>query len=130
MREADRDPGRIEDVLKAADNVMSFIKGRTYESFAADKMCYYAVLKNLEIIGEASYMLTKEFRECHSEIPWNSIIKMRHILVHGYATVLPEIIWHTATEDVPQLVMSINAISLRDPTIQSKTPGQTPLPPK
>lgn len=110
MREADRDPGRLEDILKAAGNVISFIKGHTYETFVADKMCYYAVLKNLEIIGEASYMLTKEFRGSHSEIPWNSIIKMRHILVHGYATVLPEIMWQTATEDVPQLVISINAI--------------------
>ena len=55
MREVDRDPGRLEDILKAADNVMSFVLGRTYESFVADKMCYFAVLKNLEIIGEASY---------------------------------------------------------------------------
>lgn len=110
MREADRDPGRLGDILKAADNVKSFIVGYTCETFVADKMCYYAVLKNLEIIGEASYMLTKEFRERHSEIPWNTIIKMRHILVHGYATVLPEIMWQTATEDLPQLVLSINAI--------------------
>lgn len=110
MREADRDPGRLEDILKAANNVMSFIVGYTYETFVTDKMCYYAVLKNLEIIGEASYMLTKEFRERHTGIPWNSIIKMRHILVHGYATILPEIMWQTATEDVPQLVLSINAI--------------------
>lgn len=110
MREVDRDPGRLEDILKAADNVMSFVLGRTYESFVADKMCYFAVLKNLEIIGEASFMLTKEFRDLHTEIPWNSIIKMRHILVHGYATVLPEIMWLTATEDVPQLVSSVKAI--------------------
>ncbi len=110
MREADRDPGRLGDIIKAADNVMSFIAGHTCETFIADKMCYYAVLKNLEIIGEASYMLTKEFRDRHAEIPWNSIIKMRHILVHGYATVLPEIMWQTATEDLPQLVLSISAI--------------------
>ena len=110
MREADRDPGRLEDILKAADNVISFVTERTYESFVTDKMCYFAVMKNLEIIGEASFMLTKEFRESHSEIPWKSIIKMRHILVHGYATVLPEIMWQTATEDVPQLVSSVKAI--------------------
>ena len=110
MREADRDPGRLEDILKAADNVISFVKERTYESFVADKMCYFAVMKNLEIIGEASFMLTKEFRESHSEIPWKAIIKMRHILVHGYATVLPEIMWQTATEDVPQLLSSVKAI--------------------
>lgn len=75
-----------------------------------DKLRYFAVLKNVEIIGEASYMLSSEFKEAHSEIPWKDIIKMRHVLVHGYAVVLPELLWQTALEDVPKLKKQIEEL--------------------
>lgn len=113
MREADRDPGRLLDILKAAGYIKEFVDGCTYESFAADKMRFFAVLKNTEIIGEAAYMLTPSFKEHHPEVPWSQIIKMRHVLVHGYATVLPEILWQTATVDVPQLIEAISIIMER-----------------
>lgn len=47
-------------------------------------------------IIEAAYMLSLPFKETHREIPWDDIIKMRHVLVHGYATILPELLWYTA----------------------------------
>ena len=103
MREIDRDPGRIHDRLEAADYIISFVEGLTYEQFLADKIRYFAVMKNVEILGEAANMLTEEFRTAHSEIPWKQVIRMRHVLVHGYSNVLPEILWETATQDVPQL---------------------------
>ena len=103
MREAERDPGRIRDMLEAADYIISFVEGLTYEQFFADKIRYFAVMKNVEILGEAANMLTEEFRVAHSEIPWKQVIKMRHVLVHGYSNILPEILWETATQDVPQL---------------------------
>ena len=110
MREQDRDPGRLTDILQAADYVSEFIEGYSFETFFEDKMRYYAVLKNVEIIGEAAYMLSLEFKEQHNEVPWKQIIKMRHILVHGYASVLPEILWETATEDIPSLAKTIRKI--------------------
>ena len=103
MREVERDPGRIQDMLEAADYIISFVEGLTYEQFFADKIRYFAVMKNVEILGEAANMLTEEFRVAHSEIPWKQVIKMRHVLVHGYSNILPEILWETATQDVPQL---------------------------
>jgi uncharacterized protein with HEPN domain len=103
MREVERDPGRIQDMLEAADYIISFVEGLTYEQFFADKIRYFAVMKNVEILGEAANMLTEEFRVTHSEIPWKQVIKMRHVLVHGYSNILPEILWETATQDVPQL---------------------------
>ena len=75
--------------------------------FLSDKMRYYAVLKNIEIIGEAAFMLTNDYKKSHPDIPWEQMVKMRHILVHDYATVLPEILWETATVDVPNLQQSI-----------------------
>ena len=75
-----------------------------------DKLRYFAVVKNVEIIGEAAYMLSLEFKDAHSEIPWKDIIRMRHILVHGYASILPEILWQTALEEVPRLKNQIEEI--------------------
>ena len=68
------------------------------------------MVKNVEIIGEAYYMLSTQFKESHNYIPWANIIKMRHVLVHGYATVLPELLWQTALEDVPKLKLQIEAL--------------------
>jgi uncharacterized protein with HEPN domain len=103
MRETERDPGRIQDMLEAADYIISFVDGLSYEQFLEDKIRYFAVMKNVEILGEAANMLTEEFRDTHPEIPWKLVIKMRHVLVHGYANILPEILWETAQQDVPQL---------------------------
>lgn len=113
MREPERDPGRLQDIIQAADNIASFIEGITLDDLSQDKLRYFAVVKNVEIIGEAAYMLSVQFKEQHSDIPWKEIIGMRHVLVHGYATVLVEILWHTATEDVPLIKKQIEAILRR-----------------
>ena len=114
MRERDRDYGRLEDIIMASNNIMTFTEGHTEEELSVDKLRYFAVVKNVEIIGEAAYMLTPEFREAHQDIPWDDIIKMRHILVHGYATILPELLWHTALIDVPELKKSIDNFLLEE----------------
>ena len=110
MREPERDKGRLLGIIQAADYVISFAQGFSLEELMADKLRYFAVVKNVEIIGEASYMLSSEFKEAHSDIPWKDIVSMRHVLVHGYATVLPELLWQTALEDVPRLKRQIEAI--------------------
>lgn len=80
MREPIRDKARLEHILQAIDYIRQFTDGVTEDELRNDVMRRFAVIKNLEIIGEASYMLTKEFREKHSHIPWRQIINMRHIL--------------------------------------------------
>lgn len=107
MREPERDAGRLQDIVEAAEHIQSFTEGYSIETLAEDKLRYFAVVKNVEIIGEASYMLSLEFKDRHNEIPWNDIIRMRHVLVHGYATILPDRLWHTALEDVPVLKKQI-----------------------
>ena len=110
MREHERDLGRLHDIIEAAEHIASFTEGFSQEELAVDKLRYYAVVKNVEIIGEAAYMLSLEFKESHSEIPWEDIIRMRHVLVHGYATILPELLWHTALVEVPILKNDIEEI--------------------
>jgi len=71
---------------------------------------FFAVVKNIEIVGEATYMLTKEFKQTHSSIPWRVIEKMRHVLVHGYYTISPEKVWETVQEDLPVLKKQITSL--------------------
>lgn len=107
MREPARDNGRLRDILTAAGNVKEFTQGLSFDGFISDKMRYFAILKNVEIVGEAAYMLSNEFIAAHSDIPWRKIIRMRHVLVHGYSAILPEILWETAIHDIPTLYQQI-----------------------
>lgn len=84
MREPVRDRERLEHILEAIDRILSFAKGKTKEELGTDKMQFYGVVKNIEIIGEAAYKLTKAFRRNHAETPWDDVIKMRHVLIHDY----------------------------------------------
>ena len=103
MREHSRDRGRLEDILKYAQNVEQIISGVSYEQFVADIRIYYSVMKNVEVIGEAANMMTRHFREEHCELPWRLIISMRNVLVHGYAQVSDADLWQTATNDIKPL---------------------------
>lgn len=103
MREHSRDRGRLEDILKYAQNVEQIVSGITYEQFVADIRIYYSVMKNVEVIGEAANMLTRHFRETYTELPWRLIVSMRNVLVHGYAQVSDADLWQTATDDIQPL---------------------------
>jgi len=95
MREPIKDKGRLEHILESIDYVLEFTAGIDFESFLKNKMLQFAVVKNLEIIGEASYKLTNNFKNNHPEIEWGKIISMRHILVHGYYDTDEMIVWDT-----------------------------------
>lgn len=103
MREHSRDRGRLEDIVKYAQNVNVIISGISYEEFTKDIRIYYSVMKNIEVIGEAANMLTRHFRETHAELPWRQIVSMRNVLVHGYAQVSDADLWQTATNDIQPL---------------------------
>lgn len=103
MRERLRDKGRLEDIVAYSDNVTKLIEGFTPETFEADMRTYFAVMKNIEIVGEAAYMLTKDFKDAHPETVWPVIEGMRHILVHGYASINPNTLYDTAVNGIPEL---------------------------
>ena len=73
MREPARDKGRVEDILEAADYIKQFTDGVQFPSFLSDKLRYFAVLKNVEIVGEAAYMLSSEFKEAYPDLPWSQM---------------------------------------------------------
>ena len=70
----------MQDIVDYSGNVAELMEGVSYEQMVTDKRTYYAVMKNIEIVGEAAYMLTNDFKETHPETPWKIVQGMRHIL--------------------------------------------------
>jgi len=110
MREQVRDKNRLEHILESIDNAFEFTSGMTFDDYVADKKGKYAVVKNLEIIGKAAYKLSNEFKAKYAEINWERIIKMRHILVHGYYQVEDFIVWEVIQKDLQPLKEQIKTI--------------------
>ena len=110
MREAIKDRCRLEQMLAAIENVEELTKDSSLDDFVKSKVLFFAVVKNIEIVGEATYMLTKEYKQSHQSVPWLVIEKMRHVLVHGYYTISPEKVWETVQEDIPLLKEQIVAL--------------------
>lgn len=103
MREPIRDRERLEHILDAIDRILNFAEGKTKEELEADKMRFYGIVKNIEIVGEAAYKLTKAFRIEHPETPWDDIIKMRHILIHDYFQIDEEAVIYVIEENLHPL---------------------------
>lgn len=103
MRERARDKGRLEDIIEYSNHVTQFMEGVSFEELTSNDLLYYAVMKNVEVVGEAAFMLTKAFKAEHPQTPWKMIESMRHILVHDYTNIIPRILWGTATNDIPEL---------------------------
>lgn len=103
MRENVRDRDRLEHIVEAITNILDFADGKTKEELETDKLRYYGIVKNIEIIGEAAYKLTNAFCREHPETPWKFIMKMRHVLVHDYYQISSKEVWNVIKEDLKPL---------------------------
>ena len=93
----------LADIVEAADSIEIFLAQVEKETFLIDDLKRSAILHKMTIIGEAVSHLSDEFRNRHSQIEWSDIIGFRNIAVHSYFSVDWNIVWTTATEDVPKL---------------------------
>jgi uncharacterized protein with HEPN domain len=93
----------VGHILEAITNVEAFLNGITREKFLTDKLIQSAVIRQIEVIGEATKSLSIELREQEKDIPWQDITGMRDMLIHEYFGVDLEEVWKTATEDIPEL---------------------------
>jgi uncharacterized protein with HEPN domain len=82
----------------------------TFDEMASDSIVFYGFVKHVEIIGEAVFMLTKEYRDSHPNVEWNAIERMRHVLVHGYYKIRPIQLWETIQTDIPELKPKIEKL--------------------
>ena len=103
MREPIRDKERLAHINQAIGRIKRYTKDLSYDSFIADDMVYYAVVKNIEIIGEAANMLTAEFQIAHPKTPWKTIKGMRNYIVHEYFQIDSNVVWNVVTQNLPEL---------------------------
>ena len=107
MREANKDNTRLEHIVQAIERIKRYTNGKRLDDLVEDDMMYYAVVKNMEIIGEASNLLTDDFKNVHSETPWKQITGMRNYIVHEYFQVDNTVIWDVIQNDLPQLEQQV-----------------------
>lgn len=93
----------IEDILESINKIELYIKDITYEEFISTSMLVDAVIRNIEIIGEAARYIPEDVRERHSEIPWRRMIGLRNIMIHQYFGVDFSIIWNVAKVNLPDI---------------------------
>ncbi len=107
MREEVRDIERLQHILEAMNVLVNYQSQHTMEEALADPVVYFGLVKHVEIIGEAVYKLTFQYRANHTKVNWDDIERMRHVLVHGYYKIRPEQLWETIAVDIPQLKPTI-----------------------
>jgi len=100
----------LVDILDACEKITAFIKGMTEGQFQADDKTQFAVVRGLEIIGEAAKKIPGTSRAKYPQVPWREIAGMRDKLVHDYIGVNARVVWKTATQDVPRIAELLRAI--------------------
>ncbi len=103
MREPERNKQRLEHILTAITCVENYTSDVSEEHLREDSLRLHATIYNVQIIGEAAYKLTKEFKTQHDVTPWAAIEKMRHILVHDYFRINFDVLWDVIHNDLPVL---------------------------
>jgi len=98
------------DMLLAARDAVEFLSDCQRNEFNQDRMRQLAVIKSIEVIGEAASRISDAFRDAHPELPWRAIVAMRHRLVHGYFEIDRNRVWKTAQEDLPKLIKVIEKL--------------------
>jgi len=105
-----RDDAYLLDMLLAAKDAREFATGLTWETFANGKLHQHAIVRALEILGEAASKVSPEYRQPapqHPEIPWREMIGMRNRLIHDYNSLRLDIVWHVVERELPTLINTI-----------------------
>ena len=105
MREDDR--VRLRHMLDAAREALSFVAARERGDLETDRMLVLALVKSIEIIGEAGARVSEKGRDAAPDVPWLEIVAMRNRLVHAYFDVNPNVVWETVRQDLPPLVAAL-----------------------
>ena len=104
------DLDRLEHILEAAERVATYAAAGQ-QAFEAEEMRQDAIVRNLEIIGEATGRLSQELRAAHPDVPWRDVIAHRNVLIHDYRRLVQALIWRVATEDLPTFAKRVKEIA-------------------
>jgi uncharacterized protein with HEPN domain len=105
MLPEERDAAYLWDMLSAAREVVDMLKGLSAENFQTERVVIRATERCIEIIGEAARRVSTTTRQSQADIPWSDVIGQRNILAHEYGQIDYELLYKTATEDVPALIV-------------------------
>ncbi len=100
----------IDDMIGFAEKVLSYTEGMDQQGFELADITYDAVLRNLELIGEAATRIPAWVRESYPEIPWRMMIATRNRLIHAYLGIDNDIVWSIIRDDLPSLVADLQRI--------------------
>jgi len=102
---------RVRHMIDALEAAATFVKGRTRDDLDNDQMLLFALVRAIEIVGEAASKVSAEARANAPEVPWISVVGMRNRLVHAYFDINKDILWTTVTEALPPLRASLESLS-------------------
>lgn len=103
----------LDDILEGIGAIEEYTRGLSGEEFARDRKTFDAVIRNLEVIGEACGNVPEAIREQYPEIPWRKIVGLRNVVIHHYFGVDPDTIWFIVRRQLPELKDGVETI-LRD----------------
>jgi uncharacterized protein with HEPN domain len=110
MSPSRRDKDYLGDIVEAIQRIFDYTAGLTYEQFLTNTMVQDAVIRNLQIIGEAAKQLSRNVTDGHPKIPWRQMAGTRDRVVHDYFRINYEIVWNIVRDELPALLPRIEAI--------------------
>lgn len=109
-----RDQDFLGDIREAIQRIAAYTEGMTYEQFMKDSKTQDAVIRNLEVIGEATKNLSSRLRKAYPQIPWKDLAGMRDKMIHHYFGINYEIVWTVAKEELPDLLPKIEDMLMKE----------------
>ncbi len=110
----ERDAALLLDMLLAAKDASSFVTDLSQDGFLESRLHQNAVIRSLEVMGEAAGKVSPAMRAAHPEIPWRDITAMRHRLIHGYGDVRLDLVWIVARDRLEPLIAELSALVPRE----------------
>ncbi len=104
----------LHDMITSMERIASYLEGHTFESFQKSFMVVDAVIRNFEIIGEASKNMPMEIREKYPNLPWQKMYQLRNIVSHSYFDVDHETVWEIAKKSLPQNLIDLKEVLDRE----------------
>lgn len=105
-----RELAHLRDILDSATMAVNYISELEFEEFAADSMCQDAVIRRLEIIGEATRRISEDTKSRFKHLPWREMQSMRNLLIHEYDEVDTREVWNTVKINLPPLIENLKSI--------------------